>query len=452
MTTPQAASGRHVPLAPGRLPLLGHAPQLARRPLPFLRSLSQHGELVRIRIGPRDVYVATSAPLTRQILVTDSRKFDKGEMFDELRQQMGNGLVTSAGDFHTRQRRLAQPAFHPDRVTSAATVMSNHAAAWAASWQPDTVLDMTRQIDTITLNTFLDVIFTDTSTDMKAAVRAWTGVRNGAMRRALSPLAAWRSHLTHTPRPTADPQADRALAALRHAIQQEIDQRRTGEQDPGGMLSTLVHARDRQSGAAMPDEQVCDEILNLLVAGTGTTSATLSWAFHEIARHPAVEQQLLREIDAVAPRTQVLAGHIPRLPYTRQVLSEVLRRHPVWLLMRRATQPVAINGTHLPTGTRLYLSPHILHHDPDHFPDPFTFDPDRWHPDRLTPHHTDTFIPFGAGRRRCAGDDHAWTQLTLMVANVLTRWRLRPADDHPVRSRVGTVERPDRLLMVPTRR
>ncbi|WP_314249795.1 cytochrome P450 [Streptomyces kutzneri] len=450
--TSRTDTGLPVPLVPGRLPLLGHAPHLARRPLSFLRSLPQYGELVRIRIGPQDVYVATSAALTRQILVPDSRKFDKGEMFDELRQQMGNGLVTSSGDFHRSQRRLVQPAFHPTRVTSYAQVMSDRAAAWAATWQPDTVLDLARQIDTVTLGTLLDVVFDDTSDDLRTAVRTWAAVRNGAMRRALSPAAAWRSRLAGAHQPGTDPEADRAVTALRGVIGQEIDQRRTGDQDPGGLLSTLVHARDCQSGAGMSDQEICDEILNLFVAGTGTMSATLAWAFHETARHPDVEAQLLAEIEAVAGRSQVQGEHIPHLPYTRQVLSEVLRRHPTWLLMRRSTQPLTLGDAHLPAGARVYLSPHILHHDPALFPDPDSFDPDRWLPDRITPQHTNVFIPFSAGNRRCAGDHYAWTQLTLMLTNALARWRLRPADDRPVNSRVGTVERPDRLMMVPSPR
>ncbi|MGW2586227.1 cytochrome P450 [Streptomyces virginiae] len=452
MTTSPTDTGRPAPLVPGRLPLLGHAHHLAHRPLPFLRSLPQYGDLVRIRIGPQDVYVATSAALTRQILVPDARKFDKGEMFDELRQQMGNGLVTSSGDFHRRQRRLAQPAFRPERVFSFGHVMSDRAAAWAASWQPDTTIDLARQIDAVTLATLLDIIFNQTSDDLRATVKTWTAVRNGAMRRALSPAAAWRTRLAGAREPGSDPQAQKAVAALRNAVGQEINRRRTTGKDLGGLLSTLVHARDRQSGAGMSDEVVCDEILNLFVAGTGTMSAALAWTFHEIAHHPDVEQQLLAELDAVTGRTQVQAEHIPHLPYTRQVLSEVLRRHPTWLLMRRTIQPVPLDQTLLPTGARVYLSPHILHHNPALFPDPDSFTPDRWHPDRITPEHKDAFIPFSAGHRRCAGDGYAWTQLTLMLTNVLAQWRLRPADDRLVHSRVGTVERPDRLLMQPTRR
>lgn len=449
--TPRADKGRP-PLAPGRLPLVGHAPQLARRPLAFLRSLPRHGELVRIRIGPRDVYIPTSAELTRQILVPDARKFDKGEMFDELRQQMGNGLVTSAGDFHRQQRRLVQPAFHPASVTSYAQLMSDRAVAWSASWQPGTALDLARQIDAVTLSTLIDVIFNQAGDDLRAAIRTWTGVRNGAMKRALSPAAAWRSRLAGTHRVGTDPEAERAVTALRRVIGREIELRRTGEQDAGGMLSALVHTRDRTSGAGMTDEEICDEVLNLFVAGTGTMSAALAWAFHEIAAHPDVEARLLDEIDTATGRGQVHAEHINRLPYTRQVLSEVLRRHPSWLLMRRTTQPVTLGNTDLPTGARVYLSPHILHHDPTLFPDPDTFDPDRWHPDRITPKHTSAFIPFSAGNRRCAGDGYAWTQLTLTLTNTLAQWQLRPADGLPVHPRVGTVERPDRLIMTPTPR
>ncbi|MFI5476525.1 cytochrome P450 [Streptomyces cacaoi] len=248
--TPRADTSRPVPLVPGRLPLLGHALHLARRPLSFLRSLPQYGELVRIRIGPQDVYAVTSAALTRQILVPDARKFDKGEMFDELRQQMGNGLVTSAGDFHRRQRRLAQPAFHPRRVTSCAQVMSDRAAAWAASWQPDTILDLARQIDTVTAGTLIDVIFRETNDDLRTAVRTWAVVRNGAMRRALSPAAAWRSRLAGAHQPGTDPEADRAVTALRGVIGQKTDHRRTENRTLAGCCPPSYTPATARAGPA----------------------------------------------------------------------------------------------------------------------------------------------------------------------------------------------------------
>ncbi|MER6913478.1 cytochrome P450 [Streptomyces sp. NPDC000594] len=459
-----------LPTAPGGVPLLGHVPRLRRDPLAYLRTLRDTGDLVTLRLGPRRAVLVTSPELVRRVLVTDARSFDKGAMFDDLRLRMGNGLVVSDGEFHRRQRRMAQPAFHPDRVDHYVRAMTHRTGERIAHWRPHTPLDLTGELDELALDILLDTLIAPAGTALgeagapgtlraeppdpartalRAAAGAWLTVKSGALRRTLSPLAAWRARL----RPAAPrPAADERPAELRRLLAGEIDRCRAAGTDRGDLLSALVAARTPDGATAMTDTEIGDELLTLLVAGTGTVSAALAWTFTEIARHPEAARALEEEADAVLGGRAATAADLPRLRRTERFLREVLRCHAVWLLMRRTVTTVRLGGVTLPPGTEVLLSPHALHHDPDHFAEPDRFDPERWRtapPGRGSRH---AYLPFGAGNRQCAGDGYAWAEMAVVVATVTGRWRLLPAPGDRPRPRVGTVVRPERLLMTPVPR
>ncbi|HEY4460157.1 MAG TPA: cytochrome P450, partial [Pseudonocardiaceae bacterium] len=130
-----------------RVPLLGHAPALKRDPLGFVRSLRQYGDIAQIFVGPRRILVVNSPELIRRVLVSDARKFDKGALFDKARAYLGNGLLTSTGDFHRRQRRLAQPAFHTGRIERYAELMIDQASTTVDAWAEGTTIELTHEID-----------------------------------------------------------------------------------------------------------------------------------------------------------------------------------------------------------------------------------------------------------------------------------------------------------------
>lgn len=350
-----------VPLAAGRVPVLGHAPHLRRRPLKFVRELRSHGAITRIRLGAREVHVVNSSELIRDVLVTHARKFDKGELFDRLRPHLGNGLVTSSGVFHHRQRRLTQPASHACQVTRYAEIMSRHVAEWTAGWRPGEPLDLTGEIDRITLRILMSVLFGPAPVPgLAAKVTAWLSVRQAAMKQALAPRLPWLDRL-RTPR-TRDVGQRAELCAALIAV---IRDRRAGGDD---LLSVLVRAQDPRTGEAMSDDEVCDELLTLFVAGTGTLSAALAWTFHTVPAHPRVADRLRAEVDAVLAGRPAEAADVPRPGYVRQVVQEVLRLHPVWLLMRRVIAPVQLGGVVFVPGDEVFFSPHALHRDGGLYP------------------------------------------------------------------------------------
>ena len=195
----------------------------------------------------------------------------------------------------------------------------------------------------------------------------------------------------------------------------------------------------------MTDQQVFDEVITLLTAGIETSALALAWIFHEIAANPEVEKRVQAEVDEVLAGRPVTFDDVPKLTYAGQVANEVLRKYPLWLLMRRAAEEVDLGGVRLAPGAEVIISPHAMHHDPAHFAEPDRFDPDRWTPDRVRLLPKGAFVPFGGGIHQCIGNHFALTEIVIAVATVCARYRLVP--DRPVRTRVTTAAYPVGLMM-----
>lgn len=435
--------GAEAPVAPGRVPLTGHARRLHRDALRFVGGLRLHGPVTKIYIGPRPVHVVNSSGLVRELLTVHGRAFDKGGMFDALRVPLGDGLITAAGDRHLRHRRLMQPAFHHDRIAGYARIMAERSLAQAAAWEPGTTRDLVPDIHRLTLDILLRTLFAaPQDPGLSPAVKDWLTVKYHSMRLALSPLHAWAERLPLLPgwRPPHDGPL-RRLVAVQQRI---IGMYRADGRDRGDLLSMLLLTGGPDGG--LTDTEVTDELITLFLAGTGTVSAALAWALYEVSRRPDVQRRLHDELDTVLAGRPPGFGNLASLLYTRRVLTEALRLHPPsWLLMRRAVRPVTLGGVRLAPGAEVFFSPYALHRDPQLYEDPERFDPERWPREAAAKAPRHTYLPFGSGSRLCIGEDFAWAELTLALAAFTAHRRLAPADSAPVRPLVGTVLRPDRL-------
>jgi cytochrome P450 len=412
--------------------------------LEFLNALKEQGDITRIFLGRRPMYFVGNPKLVRTVLVNRAQDFDKGGWFDELRPYLGNGLITSAGAFHRRQRLLVQPAFAHNRVAqSFGAVISDLAAARTGSWGAGQELRIDREMDDLVFQMLARLMFSDDAdTALTSEIRFWLEHRIGAMERVLSPLPHWLDSLPIPGRRRFDPTAATQLARMMDEV---ICLRR--ETPQADLVSLLLRSVDRQR-RGMSDLEVRDELITLLVAGTETTSATLAWVFHDLAWHPDVAARLIAEVDREVGSGPVDATGIARLSYTRRVIQEVLRRRSVvWLLNRRALTTVPLGETILEPGDEIMFSPYAIHHDPAVYPDPEQFAPDRWLPDAPAPIPRSSFIPFGAGNRICIGEGLAWAELLTVVATVVRKWRLVPVTDTPSTPHVGTLIRPGTLPM-----
>jgi cytochrome P450 len=409
----------------------------------FTSALAQHGDVVKIFLGTMPTYFVTSPELTYQVLVTSGGSFDKGAMFDKFRPYLGNGLILSNGDFHLRQRRLIQPAFHRARITRYTDIMARVTGELVDSWHKGEI----RQID-IDMQGLAVTIVGETLFSTELGKRAIAEARRSipvvikqGMIRALSP-----AFVEKLPIP-GNKQFDASIARMKSIVLDVIAEWRAAGIDHGDLLSMLLLAQDEDTGEGMTDQQVFDEVLTLLTAGIETTALALAWIFHELARHPEVESRVHDEVDSVLGGRKPSYEDIGRLTYTQQVVNEVLRMYPVWILMRRATAEVLLGDVHIPPGTEVTVSPHALHFDPRFYPDPTRFDPSRWEPERVKDLPRGAFIPFGAGVRQCMGNVFAHTEITIAVATVAARWRLRPVPNQPVRVKFTSAAYPNRMPM-----
>ncbi|MDX8055661.1 cytochrome P450 [Lentzea sp. BCCO 10_0798] len=430
-----------VPVAPGRLPFLGHSLPMLRKRFAFTRNLRGQGDLVEVHLGPMRTYFVASPKLTHQVLVADAPKFHKGRMYDKFRPFVGNGLAVSSGAFHLRQRRMMQPAFHRDRIAGYASTMLRATLDLLDGWRPGEVRQLEADMQGLAVTIVGEALFS-TEIGKKAIAEARRSVfviiRNGILR-ALSP-----AFVEKLPIP-ANREFDEAISRMRAIVREVIESRRGDETDHGDLLSTLLMARDAETGEPMTEEQVFDEVITLLTAGIETTALALAWIFHEIAANPEVERRVVAEVDEVLAGRPVTVDDVPKLTYVGQVATEVLRKYPLWLVMRRTAVEVELGGAVLPAGTEVILSPHTMHHDPANFPDPERFDPDRWTPERAKRLPKGAFVPFGGGIHQCIGNHFALTEIAIVVATVCARYRLVP--DRPVRTKFTNAAYPNDLMM-----
>ncbi|WHT21680.1 cytochrome P450 [Crossiella sp. CA-258035] len=433
-----------VAVVPGRLPLLGHTLSLLRKPLPFLASLPAHGEVVRIFLGPMPVYLVTSPELALRLLAVEADKFDKGIVFDKMRPLFGDGLATSNGEFNQRQRRMVLPAFARGRVAAyAENTITGLAQELADSWRDGQQVAVDALMQDVVLTIAGRTLFAaDLGAEVLAEIqRSIPIMLQNVLIRAFSPRLVEKLPIPGNRR------FDEAAARLRAVIPPAIMNARRQGGDHGDLLSVFLAARDEETGAAMTDEQIQDEVVTILTTGAETTSVALTWFFHELASNPEIERRFHAELDEVLAGHPVTFADLPKLQYTQQIVNEVLRRTPPIILMRRARQEVELGGVRIPAGAEVAVSQHTLHRDPRWFPDPDRFDPDRWTPERMAALPKGAYIPFGAGARYCPGAFLAQTEIAIVAATIGARWRLVPVPGKRVYAKVKATMQLNQLPM-----
>ncbi|MEV5954996.1 cytochrome P450 [Streptomyces sp. NPDC051987] len=418
--------------APGIFPLLGNGIALYRRPLAFLNSLPAHGDLVEIRLGPRRAWMVCHPELAHEML-TDPHTFDKGgPLYDRLGKLMGDGLVTCRQPAHRDRRRLLQPAFRPSHAAAYTELVAGEAESVCEEWQPGRAVPVSEAMTTLTTRVISRVLLSDSLDDATSAeVRdCLADVVRGLFVRTVVPVDA----LFRLPTP-ANRRYRRALARLHAVIDTTIAERRRGT-PRDDILGTLLTPAPGDGGArALTDQEVHDHLITLLLTGAETSALSLAAAFSLLARDPEAEQRLHAELDTVLPGGRRPGpADLPHLVRTRCVVTETLRHSsPGWLFTRVTTRETEFAGCRLPAGATVLYSPYLLHHDPSSFPDPERFDPDRWLPGRPTAEQRRATMPFSAGNRKCLGDEFAMVELTVALATIAGRVRLRHLPGHTTR-------------------
>lgn len=413
----------------------------------FMNMLETHGDICEVKVGHlHGVFIFDPAAIER-VLVTNYKNYRKKESrsYGPLQKFLGQGLVTSEGELHLKQRRMLQPAFHKDRIGGFFASMKAHADALVARWKlaaaQGAPVDVNEPIAEMTLAIIGETMF-------GADLRPEAGRIAGAVRAVAS-----RFHWTST---TLIPLAElwpteknlAAREAKRYLDQQVaalIARRRT--LPPGDdLLGLLLEASDADQ---VSDEVIADEVLSMVVAGHETTAVALGWLLWLLSTHPLVLADVERELGAVLGDRPITLEDTRALPVMTRTIQEVLRLYPaVWALAREAAEADELCGYPIGAGTRIYFSPFAVHRNPKHWDNPEGFDPDRFLPENVSARPKFAWFPFSAGQRKCIGDQFTMMELVTVLATLLRPLRFELKDGHvPVPSPNVTLPMRDGLPM-----
>jgi cytochrome P450 len=363
-------------------------------------------------------YFINHPDIIEDVLVTSHRNFVKGRTLRANRLLLGNGLLTSEGSFWLRQRRLCQPAFLRTRVGAYGDTMVAYAERRAASWQDGELREMSQEMANLSMEIAAKTLFdADVRDEAPGLRRALTVVleQNTGLR-----MAYGLPQSVPTPGHLRLRHAVRELDAYIYEI---IGRRRASGEDPGDLLSMLLHAQD-EDGSRMTDQQLRDEVVTIFWAGHETTALALAWTWYLLSEHPDVEARLLAELQSVLGGRSPQVADLDRLPYTEMVVHESLRLYPpAWGIARIAQQDCEVGGYPVHAGTVVGMSQWVMHRDPRYFDDPDTFNPDRWAGDLAKRLPKYAYFPFGGGPRLCIGGPFAMLEIPLVLATIAQRFR-----------------------------
>jgi cytochrome P450 len=425
----------------------------SRDPLGFLRGLARdYGDVARFGNGAQEFFLLSHPDYVRDVLVTHHADFMKGRGLQRAKRLLGEGLLTSEPPLHRRQRRLAQPAFHRQRVAAYASLMVDYAERLQRErWREGRPLDVAQEMMHLTLSVVGQTLFgAETEAEAEEVGEAVTETMR-SFTRFMLPFAELLDRL---PLPSTR-RFLRAKARLDAIIYRIIEERRASGEDRGDLLSMLLQAQDEEGdGGRMTDEQLRDEAMTIFLAGHETTANALTWAWLLLSQNPEAERRLHEELDAVLGGRAATAEDLPRLAYTEMVLAEAMRLYPpAWVLGRRALKDYEVAGYRVPAGSIVIMSQYVMHRDPRYFPDPERFVPERFAPEARAARPQFAYFPFGGGPRRCIGEGFAWMEGVLVLATLARRWRLRLAPGHPVETQPVVTLRPRHgMRMTPERR
>ncbi|UQA60726.1 cytochrome P450 [Polyangium aurulentum] len=461
MTTAAPSSFVHARTAPGPrgLPFLGNLVDVRRDRLgTFLRAAVEHGDVARLEFGVltgrRIAHLLRHPDHVKHVLVDAPDNFDKQTPgFTRLREVLGEGLLTSEGSFWLRQRRIAQPAFHRQRIASFAGVMvragEERVNAWLERARRDEPIDVAEEMMNLALRivceTLLGVDMVDTSAVSQAVDVLLADVRNG--------LGSFFSLPRNVPIERNRIFLE-AADMLDRQVQRIIDARRKSGAEASDLLSLLMAARDPETGEGMSDRQLRDEVMTMFLAGHETTANALAWTFWLLSLHPGVRRKLSAELASVLEDGRLPTFEdVARLEVTTRVLQESMRLYPpAWIVARRALRDDVIGGYAIPAGSLVFVSPYVTHRHPAFWENPEGFDPDRFAGGALSRLPRFAYFPFGGGPRQCIGMSFAMVEATLLLATLGRRVHLDLLPGQRVVPEPGVTLRPRgeiRMRIVP---
>ncbi|NGZ08321.1 MAG: cytochrome P450 [Nitrospira sp. LK70] len=426
----------------------GCFPELRRDTLGFLLRCHAYGDVVKLPMGlvvelllrQRDaaMYVLNHPADVRHVLVTNQDNYRKAPVAPAESRIFGQGVLHTEGEIHHRQRRLFLPFFHGNHVTTYADLIVGKADDLAAQWQDGTTIDIGQAMAHLTLAVIWRLLFGREVGSEATTIRETIAVGQSLIKLQYDSLLA---SLTPLWVPTKlHRQFTRGFRSIETMIRRLIDERRTAtRQGHEDMLSLLFAATDA-AGRPLSDEEIRDELMTFLLAGHETTANALAWTWLLLSQHQSVRERLTQEVTEVLGNRLPTAADVPRLRYTKMVWDESLRLYPpAWSLHTRVNhgEDRLPSGVVLPPGAWVFISPWSLHRNARWFPHPNRFDPERFSEESNRTRPPFSYIPFGAGGRRCLGESFAELEGLLILATMASTIRLRSIEGQTIQPEAG---------------
>lgn len=404
-----------------------------RDPLGFMERMArEYGDVVHFKIGRQHVYLLNHPEHIKGVLLSHYANFLKGRGIVRRDNFLGEGLLTSEGGLHRRQRQLTQPAFQHERYTGYGATMARLAADVSGSWQSGDTLDVLESMRQITLPIASRTLFgASVETEHQRIIDAF---RTGLSRfKSFKPTT---TRLADRLSPLHGRRLKRARVTLEALISQIIAERRRAPDDRGDLLSLLLSRAGDEAEQLTSDRQIRDEAVTLFIGSFENVATVLTWTWYLLAQHPEVQERLHRELDGALGGRLPTAGDLPRLGYTRMVFEEAMRVYPpVPRLVRTAVRDYQVGAYTIPAGALVVVSQYLMHRDRRYYPQPERFDPERWTAEARRARPAYSYFPFGGGPRRCIGEGFAYMEGVLVLATLASRWKLSLASRDRVEMR-----------------
>ncbi len=414
---------------PKEIPLLGSILDLRRDPPRFFARLAhEYGDVTRFTVFGREALLFAEPELIKEVLIGQPKNFRKSRGLQLAKALLGDGLLTSEGDLHKQQRKLASPAFAKNRMGRYGDEMVRITREHVSTYPSATTVDANQLMMRLTLAIVNKTLFDADVTGDAPQVAAALEVILNNMDRLLNPFTEIMNML---PLPSTL-RLREATATLDKIVYRIIADRRASPGDRGDLLSIFMDAQDDTStspraGSPQPyrmtDKQIRDECLTLFIAGHETTANALAWTLYLLAKNPDWIQKARAEIQTVTGGNPVTAAHFPQLKTLYNIFAESLRLYPpAWTISREASVDTEVLGYKVAAGTTVVMSQWVMHRHPQYWPDAITFNPDRFLPENEAARPKFAYFPFGGGVRQCIGDQFAWMEGVLILAVLLEKF------------------------------
>jgi cytochrome P450 len=448
-----SSSSSHIEYPPGPHSILPNKllREFINNPIKTLMEIAHtYGDIAHFKFGRQHVYLLNNPQYIEDILIRNYKTFIKSRGLQASKRLLGEGLVTSEGEYHDRQRRIIQPAFHPNLIKKYGDTVTSFAVNMCQRWGDGITLDIHKEMINVT-----SAIISKAVLGSNIKSEQGDGVGDALLtcaeyfNRLLMPFGELIEKIPILPINKGFQHAKNKLDSIVYNMIKEHRDNESRNVSNNDLLYTLLQAQDTEAGIGrMTDSQLRDEVMTIFLAGHETTANALTWTFYLLSQHPTVEARLYEELCTVlgngngdssssvssSINTRIpTIEDVPKLEYTEKIFRESMRIYPpAWTIGRQAINDYKVDKYVIPAGSIILMSQYVMHHNPRYFSNPDIFYPDRWTKETKLHLPRFSYFPFGGGIRGCVGEPFAWMEGILIIATICGQWKMHHDTSHKV--------------------